>query len=350
VIIEMSQPFEHFYQVWEFQELLDYAYSKALQKTPSLPPSISTIEKVKRKEIRRIENVVTILIEKIKGFVASVPNLDELPIFYHKLSHLIVNNDELRKSLGRLNGVVPVLQRLKKEYRRKVGDGENPRQCGNVRVQFFGRCSSILKKQKTTLKFLEACRLKLKEIPILNLTIPSVVLAGYPNVGKTSIVTKISSIHPQISEYPFTTKQIFIGLYNDQYGSKYFQVIDTPGILDRPMSRRNDIEKQAILALNTISTLVLYVFDPTQASGYEIDSQISLFNEIRTQFLEGLDVPIKIIINKIDFAREEELADLVKKLNVERSEIIFTNAKDGEGVEKITKYLLDYFKETNYQR
>ncbi|MHA1585628.1 MAG: NOG1 family protein [Promethearchaeota archaeon] len=346
----MINPFENFHQVWTAQEYLNFAYAKASKKTPSIPKTLPNIEKVKRKEIKRIENAVDILSEKIKRIVKEVPNLDELPAFYRKLSHLLVNNDDLRQSLGRVNGILPVLKRLEKQYRREIGRLDNAKQCGDKRIQFFGRCSSVVKKLNSTFKFIEESRIKLLQVPPVNLSLPCVVIAGYPNVGKSTIMGQLSSAKPLVSEYPFTTKQIFLGTYKDEYGSMYFQVIDTPGVLDRPMYQRNNIEKQAILALNTIATIVVFIFDPTISSGYDVESQIKLLQEIEENFAEGLDIPIKIVINKIDFATEEEINDLLEKLNLKRSDVILTAANEGRNIEAVKKYLLEYFKETNFQR
>jgi nucleolar GTP-binding protein len=337
-------------RVWRAQELLDFAFSKATSKTASLPAIIPNLEKVKRKEIKRLNNSVETLIAKLRLIVKSVPNLDALPDFYRKLSHLLVDNDELRVALGRINGILPVIRRLEKEYRRKIGQQINAKQCATARVSFFGRCSSVVRKQAQTLKFLEECRLKLQQVPTVNLIIPSVVIAGYPNTGKSTLVGKLSSARPLISEYPFTTKQIFLGTYRDQFGATYFQVIDTPGILDRPMIKRNSIEKQAILALNTIATIVLFIIDPTYASGYELSSQIALLREIEATFAKGLDIPIKIVINKVDFATDAEIETVLTALEMTRDEVIAISAKEGTNVDDVIAYLLKYFKETNYQR
>ena len=193
------------------------------------------------------------------------------------------------------------------------------------------------------------------QVPRVDLILPSVVIAGYPNVGKSTLVGKISSAQPQISEYPFTTKQIYLGIYYDQYKSRYFQVIDTPGILDRPMSQRNSIEKQAILALNTIATIIIFIFDPTAASGYDVPSQIKLLEEVQQIFSEDLEIPIKIVINKIDFATSDEINLLLTKLIEMKmisnnEDVIRTNAKDGENVDNILKYLLKFFKNRDFRR
>ena len=162
----MSHPFKQFNRVWEAQELLDYAFSKASSKTASLPATQPSLEKIKRKEIKRIENSSDILVEKLQIIIKSVPNLDLLPEFYRKLSHLLVNNNELRQSLGRINGTIPVVKRLFSEHRRKLSDQKTARHLANVRVQFFGRISSVIKKLNSTFIYLEECRLKLKQIPI----------------------------------------------------------------------------------------------------------------------------------------------------------------------------------------
>lgn len=339
----MKQPFEEFPTVYRAQELIDYAFHHATDKAPSIPQATANIERVRRKEVSRIENASTLLIKKIRNVIESVPNLDELPAFYKKLSHLLVNNDEFRINLGRLNGVIPVIQRLQKEYTLKLWKISNPKDCAETRVEFFGRVSSAVKKQDSTLQFLQQCREKLQTIPSIDLSMPCVVIAGYPNVGKSSIVGWISSAKPYVSEYPFTTKQIFLGMYEDKTHSRYFQVIDTPGILDRPMANRNEIEQQAILALNTIATVVIFIFDPTLASGYEVENQIRLYQEIRDEFLKGLAVPIKIVINKIDFATPEEIDSLLKRLNIKKEDAILTNAKDGVHTDEIKRWLLKFF-------
>ncbi len=350
-----NSPFEYFYQVPSAQQLLDFSFSKASSKSASLPKTLPNLEKIKRKEMKRIETSKEILTKKIKSIIKSVPNLDTLPEFYRRLSHLLVNNDDLRQNLGRLNGTLPIIQRLERDYKRKVTYQRTAKQCAAARVEYFGRCSSVVRKQSKTLQFLEKCRLDLMQVPSVDLILPSVVIAGYPNVGKSTLVGKISSAQPQISEYPFTTKQIYLGMYYDKFGSRYFQVIDTPGILDRPMSKRNHIEKQAILALNTIATIIIFVFDPTVASGYDVISQIQLLEEIKQIFAEDLEIPIKIVINKIDFATTDEINQLLNKLIEMKfisnnEDVIRTNAKDGENVDEVLKYLLKFFKNRDFRR
>ena len=61
-----KSPFENFYQVPSAQQLLDFAFSKASSKSPSLPKTLPNLEKIKRKEMKRIETSKDILSKKIK--------------------------------------------------------------------------------------------------------------------------------------------------------------------------------------------------------------------------------------------------------------------------------------------
>lgn len=53
-----------------------------------------------------------------------------------------------------------------------------------------------------------------------------------------------------------------------------WQVIDTPGVLDQPLERRNTIEMQAITALAHLRACILYVMDVSEQCGYSLKEQV----------------------------------------------------------------------------
>ena len=111
------------------------------------------------------------------------------------------------------------------------------------------------------------------------------------------------------------------------------------GILDRPMSKRNYIELQAILALRLISVLILFIFDPTPACGYSVKSQIELFHEIKENFTKDGKIEIIVVFNKKDLAHHSEIDYLKEKLELREDEYFLTNALTGENLDKISVYL-----------
>jgi nucleolar GTP-binding protein len=116
------------------------------------------------------------------------------------------------------------------------------------------------------------------------------------------------------------------------------------------MYDRNNIEKQAILALKTIATIILFIVDPTLASGYDVENQISLYKELHDNFAKDMQIPIKVIINKIDFASADEIQNVVDALQIPLDHVIQISAKTGENVDQVKKFLLDYFRSTNFSR
>jgi len=95
---------------------------------------------------------------------------------------------------------------------------------------------------------------------------PAIVIAGYPNVGKSSFVNRVTRASNQIAEYPFTTKGVQIGHFERDHVR--YQIVDTPGLLDRPEDERNDIERQAVSALEHLADVVVFVLDPSGDCGY----------------------------------------------------------------------------------
>ncbi len=158
---------------------------------------------------------------------------------------------------------------------------------------------------------------------------PTIVIAGYPNVGKSSFVSKITGASPEIAPYPFTTKGVAIGHFMRD-GMRY-QVMDTPGLLDRPMSERNDIERQAITAIHYLDAVVMFMIDPSESCGYEIEAQKHLLAEIR----ENFKLPLLVVSNKADRSEFKKLDEV--EFNI--------STVTGEGIEDVMNRLMQMIEE-----
>ena len=208
----MKNPFSEFFHVPNSRELLDIAFKRAMKSSAQVSKNAPIIIKAKKKEQRRIKVAINELIERILLIIKRVPIIDELPDFYKELASLLVNIDDLRLALGKLNGILPVLSQLEREYSKKLTKIEEPKEADKIRRAAFGRISSIVNKQNKTLEYLNSIRGMLREIPSIDYTLPMVVFAGYPNVGKSSLVKNISTNKKiEVQEYPFTTKQLILG-------------------------------------------------------------------------------------------------------------------------------------------
>ena len=69
--------------------------------------------------------------------------------------------------------------------------------------------------------------------------IADVGLAGFPNSGKSTLISRISNAHPKIANYPFTTKEPVLGIVEDEEAKESFSIADIPGLIkDSPYGPR----------------------------------------------------------------------------------------------------------------
>jgi nucleolar GTP-binding protein len=120
------------------------------------------------------------------------------------------------------------------------------------------------------------------------------VVAGYPNVGKSAFVKQVSTAKPKIDNYPFTTKEIIVGHRETALGR--CQIIDTPGLLDRPLSERNRLELQAIIALRHLAHTIIFIADPSETCGYPLNYQLNIYREVGKEFA---GIPFVKVLNKV---------------------------------------------------
>ncbi|MFX0177807.1 MAG: hypothetical protein ACFE85_16455 [Candidatus Hodarchaeota archaeon] len=116
----MKNPFSEFFHVPNSNELLDIAFKRAMKSSAQVSKNAPIIIKAKKKEAKRIKVAIEELIDRILTIIKRVPIIDELPDFYKELASLLVNIDELRLALGKLNGILPVLSQLEREYSKKL--------------------------------------------------------------------------------------------------------------------------------------------------------------------------------------------------------------------------------------
>jgi nucleolar GTP-binding protein len=233
----------------------------------------------------------------LRAIVKGFPSLDRLPPFQRELVDLLVDADRLKKHLGAIDWAADRTAGISREYRRRAGKAEGP-SIGELRKEAYGRLSSIVEQVAPDLDALTAARRTLRRIPAIEPSVRTVVVAGYPNVGKSSFVRAVSSGRPRIADYPFTTKQISVGHFDR--GTERFQILDTPGLLDRPMAKRNAMERQAISALSHVADGILFVLDPTETCGYPLEDQRRLLKEVRDLFPT---VPLVVVANKADLRK-----------------------------------------------
>jgi len=98
------------------------------------------------------------------------------------------------------------------------------------RKKAFGRMASVLRSVEGDLLFLGEARDRLRKLPTIDLDLPTIIIAGYPNVGKSSFLAMVTSAKPQVAAYPFTTLHPCLGIM-ELSKSRRLVLADIPGLI-----------------------------------------------------------------------------------------------------------------------
>ena len=223
--------------------------------------------------------------------------------------NVLYNRDHYKLALGQLNHCRHYIDGIAKDYTRLLKYGDSLYRCKQLKRAALGRMCTMMKKQAPNLAYLEQVRQHISRLPSIDPNTRTLLLCGYPNVGKSSFINKITKADVDVQPYAFTTKSLFVGHTDYQYTR--WQVIDTPGILDHPLEDRNTIEMQSITALAHLRASILFVIDLSEQCGYSLEQQIALLKSIKTMFSNK---PLILVANKIDVMPYEKLPDHNRKL------------------------------------
>jgi nucleolar GTP-binding protein len=289
----MTTPFERIPPVPDSEEVLDAAFAKA-SRVSETKSGVDSQRGMTAKASNRVRS-------RLRAVVEGFPSFDRLDGFYLAVASAAVDIDEVRQALSSVDWAAEQVERVADEAQSDMANASTS-DAIEVRKRAFARISSVVEDIADDLDTLRAARQRLVDVPEVR-DLPTAVLAGAPNVGKSTLLDALTRAEPEVAEYAFTTKGVGMGHIEDNY--RTYQVVDTPGLLDRPADERNEMEQQAVEALEHLADLVVFVVDPSETCGYTLDEQRALLDEARE-----LDAPVLVVSNKSDLGAEYDDADV----------------------------------------
>lgn len=278
-------------------EILDKAFRRASKVDHE---GATRLETVRENNISKLKSSSDTITGTMGKYVKAFPSIDRQSPFYAELINITIGRDKLKKALGAIDWSRGNVARIARDATRQIASARTIDRIDQLRRGAYGRISSFVKQVDKELKFLSEARNIMKKYPAINPDQPTVVIAGSPNVGKSQLVARISTAKPRVAVYPFTTQEISVGTFERKYFR--YQVVDTPGLLDRPLEERNKIELRGILALKHLADLVIFMFDPTETCGYSMAEQEHLLGQVRKQFADAEIIEVE---NKSDMMKTE---------------------------------------------
>ncbi|SOV02463.1 probable NOG1 - nucleolar G-protein required for 60S ribosomal subunit biogenesis [Ustilago sp. UG-2017a] len=294
-------------------DFLDIVLSKTQRKTPTVVHPGWKITRIRSFYMRKVMFTKDAFAEKLDAILKEFPIMDNLHPFVSSLLNVLYDKNHYKLALGQLNTAKHLIEQVSKDYIRLIKFGDSLYRCKQLKRAALGRMATIMKRQKDPLAYLEQVRQHMSRLPPIDPSTRTLLICGYPNVGKSSFINKVTRSDVDVKPYAFTTKSLFVGHMDYKY--LRWQVVDTPGILDHPLEEMNTIEMQSITALAHLRAAVLYFMDLSEQCGYTVEAQVQLFNSIKPLFANK---PCILAINKTDAKRlsdlEPERAALVQSI------------------------------------
>ena len=285
------------------REELDLKFKKNFIKCKNKDDLL--LNKRKDLELEKITGLNFLANKNVKLFVKSFPNFKKIDRIYIELINTTeINCEIIETSISSILKIPNKIDLLSQEIILKIKRAKTPQSISFLLKKFLGKVNSYFKLEKKNFENLCKAQFFLNSVPVFR-DLYTIVIVGFPNVGKSTLMKKLSGSKVEIKNYPFTTKKLLLG--NIEFNKKNIcQLIDTAGLLNRE-DKKNEIEKKVEVVLNLYANEIIFVFDLTQSCGFSIDEQYELF--LKTKEIKK---PISIYFSKFDIFDEKINLNLKK--------------------------------------
>ncbi|ODV79267.1 P-loop containing nucleoside triphosphate hydrolase protein [Suhomyces tanzawaensis NRRL Y-17324] len=316
-------------------DMLDIVLNRTQRKTPTVIRPGFKISRIRAFYMRKVKFTSDGFVEKLNDMITGFPNINDVHPFHRDLMDTLYEKNHYKVSLAAVSRSKTLIEQVARDYVRLLKFGQSLYQCKQLKRAALGRMATIAKKLKDPLVYLEQVRQHLGRLPSIDPNTRTLLICGYPNVGKSSFLKCITKANVEVQPYAFTTKSLYVGHFDYKY--LRFQAIDTPGILDRPTEEMNNIEMQSIYAIAHLRSCVLYFMDLSEQCGFSIEAQVKLFDSIKPLFANK---SVMVVMNKSDIIKTEDLApekqELLKEMaNFPGVEIMHTSCYEETNVMEV---------------
>jgi GTPase len=168
-------------------------------------------------------------------------------------------------------------------------------------------------------------------------------LVGYPNVGKSTLISRISSARPKIADYPFTTLEPNLGVVvvGDAKDEISFVVADIPGLIEGAHTGVG-LGTQFLRHIER-TRLLVHLVDVSDSSGRpDVTKDVEVILGELESFGAGLEEkPMIMVASKIDVANKDKLSALKRYCKKKKLKLYEISAVTGKGIKELIHAMAD---------
>jgi len=156
-------------------------------------------------------------------------------------------------------------------------------------------------------------------------------LVGFPNAGKSTLISRVSAAKPKIADYPFTTLEPNLGVV--EFNEKSFVVADIPGLIEGA-SEGHGLGIQFLRHVER-TRLLIHLVDVSEFTGRDpVEDFHVIMRELANFSDEMSKKPMVVVASKVDVAQDPERIDAIEKVAAEAGlPFMRISSVTGEGIE-----------------
>jgi len=186
------------------KELIDIILSHTQRKTPTVVHKGYKLQRIRDFYIRKVKVTQQECHERLTKILEEFPRLDEVHPFYADLINVLYDRDHYKLALGRLAAARHLIDKICRDYVILLKYADILYRCKQLKRAALGRMATLLKQQNASLAYLEQVRQHIARLPSIDPAARTLLLTGFPNVGKSSFMNKVRffpSLLPSIINY-----------------------------------------------------------------------------------------------------------------------------------------------------
>ena len=314
--------------------LIDTVLSATNRRTATIVHPGFKISRIRDFYMQKVEFTQSEFHNRLTQILEDFPRLDSIHPFWSSLINVVYDRDHYKLALGQIVGARSLVDNIGRDFVKYLKYGDSLFRCKQLKKSALGRMCTACKRLTPSLQYLEQVRQHLQRMPSIDPAAPTIILAGMPSTGKSSFMNAITRANVEVAPYAFTTKSLYLGHTDFEYLT--WQVIDTPGLLDRPLEERNTIEMTSIMAMVHLRAAIIFMLDISGTCGSTIEEQVSLFRSLAEIFNAR---PITVVLTKVDIIQPEQLPPeeqaLIHSLEGPNVNVQVMSSLTGEGVNEV---------------
>ena len=174
------------------KSFMDIVLSKTQRQTPTVCHNGWNIQRIRSFYMRKVKYTQSTWHDRLTRILEDFPRVEDIHPFYADLLNVLYDKDHYKLALGQLSTARTLIERLAKEYVRLLKYGDSLYRCKTLKRAALGRMCTLMKKHGPSLAYLEQVRQHMGRLPSIDPNTRTLLVCGYPNVGKSSFVNKLT--------------------------------------------------------------------------------------------------------------------------------------------------------------